>query len=72
MSRRWKPPKDSQAEAESQRRKELQRKLADIVEYGTEEDFVAALKAYKPDASGEYLREMIMRFRAAVREKRGL
>ncbi len=30
------------------RKKELAEKMVDIVDYGTEEDFVAAVKSYKP------------------------
>ena len=54
------------------RRRERQEKLADIVSYGTEEEFVEAVKAYNPGLGKEELRELIMQFRAAVREKRGL
>ena len=54
------------------REKELAQKLADIVEFGTEADFVAAVKAYRPETGKEELRELIMQFRAAVRERRGL
>lgn len=54
------------------RKRELARKLADAVEFGTEEDFVAAVKNFKPDIAQEELRTWIMRFRDAVREKRGL
>jgi hypothetical protein len=70
MSRsHWKPPKDPD---ELRRRREREDLLADIVSYGTEEDFVAAVKSYNPAVGKEELREMIMQFRAAVREKRGL
>ena len=31
------------------RKKELAEKLADAVDYGTQEDFVAAVKSYKPE-----------------------
>lgn len=73
MSPRWKPPALERTDAEALRRKkELSRKLEDIVEFGTEEDFVAALKAYNPDIAGKELRGLIMQFRAAVHEKRGL
>ena len=73
MAGRWKPPKSERTDAEILRRKrELAEKLAFAVEYGTEDDFVAAVKAYNPDASGGYLREMITRFHDARREKRGL
>jgi hypothetical protein len=73
MPKRWKPPKGDRTDAEAIRReKELRRKLADIIAYGTEEDFVQAVKAYKPDVGGEELKFLIMQFRDAVREKRGL
>jgi hypothetical protein len=70
--RGWKPPIEERTDADViRRKKELRKKLAEIVEYGTEEDFVAAVKAFKPDVGGEELRALIMQFRAAVREKRG-
>ena len=70
MSRsRWKPPKDAD---EMRRRREREDALADIVSYGTEEDFVAAVKTYKPEVGKDELQTLIMQFRAAVREKRGL
>ncbi len=47
-------------------------KLEPIVEHLGEDDFVSAVKGYKPDVTKEELQEWIMRFRAAVREKRGL
>jgi len=73
MKTRWTPRKEDRTDIEAVRRKrELAEKLAFAVEYGTEDDFVAAVKAYKPDASGGYLREMITRFHDARREKRGL
>jgi hypothetical protein len=73
MAARWKPPKEQRTDAEAVRRKsELAAKLADVVDYGTEEDFVAAVKNYKPGIGNEELKAWIMRFRAARREKRGL
>jgi hypothetical protein len=54
------------------RSSQFQRDLADILEYGTEDDFVAALKKYKPDIGKEELKEMIMQFHVYAREKRGL
>ncbi len=66
---RWKPPKDTD---EPRRRGEREDHLADIVNYGTEEDFVTAVKTYNPAVSKEELRDLIMQFRDAVREKRGL
>jgi hypothetical protein len=48
MSRpRWKPPKDAE---ELRRQRQREENLASIVSYGTEEDFVAAVKAYKPES----------------------
>ena len=43
-----------------------------LPEYLGEDDFVSAVKGYKPDITKEELREWVMRFRAAVREKRGI
>ena len=42
----------------------------DILEY--DDDFIAALKNYKPDIGKEELQDSIMQFRVYVREKRGL
>jgi hypothetical protein len=42
------------------------------VEYGTEGELVAALKEYKPDVGKDELKDWIMRFHDARREKRGL
>lgn len=73
MTSRRKPPKEKRTDAEVMRRKrELAKKLADAVEYGTEEDFVAAVKNFKPHVGGDELKTWIMLFRDAVREKRGL
>jgi hypothetical protein len=73
MARRWKPLKEDRIDAEALRRKrELAEKLADAVEYGSEEDFVAAVKKFKPDVGKEELQGWIMRFHDARREKRGL
>ena len=73
MPPRWKPPKEDRTDAEVIRReREFQQDLRDILEYGTEEDFVAALKNYKPNMGKEELQESIMQFRVYVREKRGL
>ncbi len=70
---RWKPPKEQRTDAdELRRRRELQRKLEDIISFGTEGDFVAAVKVYKPEVGKDELHALIMQFRAAVREKRGL
>jgi hypothetical protein len=73
MAGRWKPPKEQRTDAEAIRRnKELAEKLAFAVEYGTEEEFVAAVKKFKPDPGKQELKAWIMRFRDARREKRGL
>jgi len=73
MPRRWKPPKAERTDAETLRRKkELAEKLALAVEYGTEDEFVAAVKKFKPDVGKEELKTWIMRFHDARRAKRGL
>ncbi|HLW85144.1 MAG TPA: hypothetical protein VKR60_08020 [Candidatus Sulfotelmatobacter sp.] len=73
MAGRWKPRKEDRTDAEAVRREQqFQQDLSDILEYGTEDDFVAALKNYKPDIGKEELQESIMQFRVYVREKRGL
>jgi hypothetical protein len=73
MPVRWKPPKEDRTAAEAVRRKrELAEKLAFAVEYGTEDEFVAAVKKFKPDVGREQLKTWIMLFHDARREKRGL
>ncbi|MGA9508077.1 MAG: hypothetical protein WBV55_05455 [Candidatus Sulfotelmatobacter sp.] len=73
MAGRWKPLKEQRTDAEAiRRKKELAEKLAFAVEYGTEEEFVAAVKKFKPDLGKQELKTWIMRFRDARREKRGL
>jgi hypothetical protein len=73
MPRRWKPPKEDRTDAEAVRReREFRQDLSDILEYGTEDDFVVALKNYKPEIGKEELQQAIMQFRVYVREKRGL
>ena len=73
MQGRWKPPKRDRTDADAVRReREFQHDLSDILEYGTEDDFVAALKMHKPDIGKEELQMLIMQFRVYVREKRGL
>ena len=52
--------------------REALEKIGDLIELGDEESFVAAVKAWKPEASPQELRDWIMRFRAACAEKRGL
>jgi len=73
MPSRWKPPKEDRVDLDAVRReREFQQDLAEILEYGTEEDFVAMLKLRKPDIGKEELQTLIMQFRVYVREKRGL
>jgi hypothetical protein len=73
MPRRWKPSKEDRADLEAIRReREFQQDLADVLEYGTEDDFVVVLKAYKPDIGKDELKSAIMQFRVFAREKRGL
>jgi hypothetical protein len=73
MAGRWKPPKEDRTDAETLRRKrELAEKLAFAVEYGTEEEFVADVKKFKPDVRKEELKAWITLFHAARREKRGI
>lgn len=73
MKNRWKPPKEQRTDADAVRRKrELAERPALAVEYGTEEEFVAAVKTFKPDIRKEELKGWIMRFHDARREKRGL
>ena len=72
MANRWKPPKEDRTEPDVRREREFQQDLADILEYGTEDDFVAMLKLRKPDIGKEELQTLIMQFRVYVREKRGL
>ncbi len=73
MAGRWRPPKSERIDAEMVRRKkELAEKLAFAVEYGTEDEFVAAVKKFKPDVGKEELKTWIMRFHDARRAKRGL
>jgi hypothetical protein len=73
MARQWKPPKEDRVDADAVRReREFREDLGDILEYGTEGDFVAMLKLRKPDIRKEELQALIMQFRVYVREKRGL
>jgi hypothetical protein len=73
MPRRWKPPKEDRTDAEAIRRdRERLQILAETLEYGTEEDFVREVKAFNPKLGKEELQRLIMQFRDAVREKRGL
>lgn len=73
MTRRWKPPKEDRIDAEEVRRKnQFLQDLRDILDYGTEGDFIAALKIQKPDIGKEELQKLITQFHAYAREKRGL
>ncbi|HTS38729.1 MAG TPA: hypothetical protein VMH04_23855 [Candidatus Solibacter sp.] len=73
MSSRWKPPKEDRIDAEAVRReRRSQEDLSEILEYGTEDDFVAYLKLHKPGIKKEELREAIRQFYVYAREKRGL
>jgi hypothetical protein len=73
MTRRWKPSKEDRTDADAVRReRQFQQDLSDILEYGTEDDFVAALKMHKAGIGKNELETLIMQFRAYVREKRGL
>jgi hypothetical protein len=54
------------------RKKELAGKLADAVAYGTEENFIAAVKKFKPNVGIEEIKAWITRFHDARREERGL
>ncbi len=44
-------------------------KIAELLEYGTEEDFVAAVKSWKPDLTPKELKEWVMLFRDAKNER---
>jgi len=73
MPRGWKLPKEDRTDAEAVRRKrELAEKLAFAVDYGTVDEFVAAVKKFKPDVGKEELKTWIMQFHDARRAKRGL
>jgi hypothetical protein len=72
MTKNPKPPKTSEQREAEKRRREFADKLELIAEYLGEDDFVSAVKGYKPDVTKEELQEWVMLFRAAVREKRGL
>jgi hypothetical protein len=73
MPRRWKPPREDRVDLGAVRREEeFRRELAHVLEYGTEDDFVAVLKSYKPDLGKEERKNAIMQFHVFVREKRGL
>ena len=67
-----KPPKSDEQREVEKRRQAFANKVELIAEYLGEDDFVSAVKAYKPDVAKDELQEWVMLFRAAVREKRGL
>jgi len=72
MKSRWKPPKSERTDAEAERREQRSLEdLSEILEYGTEEDFVVYLKKHKPDIGKEELQEAIRQFHVYAREKRG-
>jgi hypothetical protein len=52
--------------------REAQSKIRDLLEYGSEEDFIEALKSWKKDISSKELVEFVNLYRAARIEKRGL
>ena len=73
MAGRWRPPKSERTDAEAVRREQrYQQDMRDILEYGTEGDFVAFLKLNRPDLGKEELRALITQFHVYAREKRGL
>lgn len=73
MAGRWKPPKEDRTDVDAIRRKRrFQEDMRDILEYGTEEDFVALVKKEKPEMGKEELQLLIKQFHAYAREKRGL
>jgi hypothetical protein len=73
MAGRWKPPKEDRTDAEAIRReRQFLQDMRDILEYGTEEDFVALLKKQKPDIGKEELQVLIKQFHVCARERRGL
>jgi hypothetical protein len=51
---------------------EIRKALPDLLEYGTEDDFVELIKKWRKDITSEELTDWIRLFRASVREKRGL
>jgi hypothetical protein len=56
MPRRWKQPKSDRSDTEAVRREQRsQQDLSDILEYGTEDDFVVYLKLHKPNLGKEEL-----------------
>ena len=53
-------------------KREAQSKIKDLLEYGSEDDFIEALKAWKKDISPKELQEFVNLYRIARIEKRGL
>ena len=72
MTRRFGGSRDYYDEERLKAISEIRRGLPDILEYGTEDDFVELVKKWLKEISSEDLKEWITLFRAAVREKRGL
>ncbi len=72
MTKRYGGKRDYYDEERLKAIAEIRRGLPDILEYGTEEDFVELVKKWLKDITAEDLKEWIMLFRDAVREKRGL
>jgi len=72
MSKRFGGRRDYYDEERLKAIAEIRRGLPDILEYGTEEDFVELVKKWLKDITPEDLKEWITLFRSAVREKRGL
>ena len=52
--------------------REARDKIRDLLDYGSEEDFIQALKSWKKDMLPEELAEFVNLYRAARIEKRGL
>jgi len=65
------PPRDYIDQNKLQLKREAMEKLRNLLEYGTEDDFVAAVKSWRQDITADQLKEWIRLFRDAVREKRG-
>ncbi len=72
MTRRYSGRREYYDEERLKAIAEIRRGLPDILEYGTEEDFVELVKKWLKDITPEDMKEWVMLFRDAVREKRGL
>ena len=70
--RSWPPKRDYYDEERLRAISEIRRALPDLLEYGTEDDFVELVKKWRKDITPEELMEWIKLFRACVNEKRGL